>query len=364
MKLFIDTNILLGMYRMSGPDLDELRKLVALVRDGKVDLLVSQQVVDEFWRNREAVISDALKRFQDSRPNVSVPNIILSYEESDDLTKAIRELKDIMKDLLAKARGDVESGELKADKIIGQLLDLAAIGPISDETLIAAQRRMDIGNPPGKKGSLGDAISWEWLLHQEFDEEITEVVVLSGDIDFESNLVAGRMKEFLSVEWSRLHPKCALRLERSLAEWLEKDFPDIKLVDETEKKAAIEELETGWLSSAPAWSGLRPVFQAVGDVEERQEAIESLEQSYNFMATHRAVSALSRYEDFNAEEVERLLEAYLRNEQIHWILGDDDVRDFACRLIQKATSEDGIALANDLRQMLLETEPDDDSDDS
>lgn len=61
MKIFIDTNILLDLYHLSGPDLDELEKVLKLMKRQKVKLLIPKQVEDEFWRNRENVINDAIK---------------------------------------------------------------------------------------------------------------------------------------------------------------------------------------------------------------------------------------------------------------------------------------------------------------
>lgn len=49
-KVFIDTNILLDIYHLSGSDLEELRKLKKMVEKGKVELLVSKQIIDEFWK--------------------------------------------------------------------------------------------------------------------------------------------------------------------------------------------------------------------------------------------------------------------------------------------------------------------------
>lgn len=47
MRVFIDTNILLDFYGLSGADLEELKKVVQLVEDGKMQLLLPQQVIDE-----------------------------------------------------------------------------------------------------------------------------------------------------------------------------------------------------------------------------------------------------------------------------------------------------------------------------
>ena len=60
MNIFIDTNVYLSFYHLSSDDLEELKKLVVLAREGKVVLLLPEQVIDEFRRNRAAKIADAL----------------------------------------------------------------------------------------------------------------------------------------------------------------------------------------------------------------------------------------------------------------------------------------------------------------
>jgi hypothetical protein len=61
MNLFIDTNIFLSFYHLSSDDLEELRKLGVLLDKKKVTLLLPKQVIDEYRRNREVKIADALK---------------------------------------------------------------------------------------------------------------------------------------------------------------------------------------------------------------------------------------------------------------------------------------------------------------
>ena len=326
MKVFIDTNILLEMYHLSGPDLEELRKLVKLVETGKVELLLPQQVVDEFWRNRESVIADALKRFRESKAQATIPNVIRSYPESAKLRSAVDGANAIVKDLETKVRLDIDNKSLKADEIILELFAAVPAVPISRDVIAAAQLRTEIGNPPGKKGSLGDAINWEWLLQCDVDPATAEIVILSADGDFESELIRGKPKEFLYREWSTTHPHCALRLEKSLAEFLHLEFADIKLADEVVKVVAIEQLE----------------------------------EAGSFTSTHMAVHRLSKFEDFTDSELERLLHAYLENDQVYWILGDGDVRRFGSKIMELANSEDTVALADRLRKLLAETETDDD----
>ena len=170
-----------------------------------------------------------------------------------------------------------------ADEIIQNLFDAADVADVDDEFVAAAKLRADIGNPPGKRGSLGDAVNWEWLLSLDVENGASEIVILSADGDFESELIPGRLREFLLLEWQSRHVHCALRLEKSLAAWLQRDFPDIKLADEVEKVVAMEQLESSW----------------------------------DFRTTHKSIARLEDHEDFTDGEVARLIAASLANDQIH-----------------------------------------------
>lgn len=76
--------------------------------------------------------------------------------------------------------------------------------------------RVEIGNPPGKKGSTGDVINWEWLLTKKLDFRENELVVVGADGDFESELHKGKPKEFLLREWSAENPSCEFVLYKTL----------------------------------------------------------------------------------------------------------------------------------------------------
>lgn len=65
--LFIDTNILLSFYGSAKDDLDQLDKLVKLIHAKSIKLYLTQQVVDEFKRNRETNLVTSLKDFRDRK---------------------------------------------------------------------------------------------------------------------------------------------------------------------------------------------------------------------------------------------------------------------------------------------------------
>ena len=52
MNICIDTNVLLDFYRLSGGDLEELRKIAKLSANKHISLYISDYLRDEFYRNR------------------------------------------------------------------------------------------------------------------------------------------------------------------------------------------------------------------------------------------------------------------------------------------------------------------------
>lgn len=62
-----------------------------------------------------------------------------------------------------------------------------------------AKFRLDIGNPPGKNGSLGDAINWESLVDKVPSDE--DVHFITDDNDYYSALEEHKVKPFLLREW-------------------------------------------------------------------------------------------------------------------------------------------------------------------
>jgi hypothetical protein len=228
MKLFIDTGVLLATYRSSGADLEQYRELVRLVEGGEIDLLLSQRVVSGFWREREAVVADALSQLRECGTRGDVPDICRSYAvEAADLGSAVACVNTALAALESRMAQDASAGALEADRIVEQLFAATAPEPV-ENFLPAARSRADMGDPPG---SLSDAVDWEWLLGRGISLDTTEIVLLSTNPVYESRVVRGQLAEFLHREWTSRYPYCALRLEPSLARLL-RDFADLSPVDE------------------------------------------------------------------------------------------------------------------------------------
>ena len=296
MNIFIDTNILLDLYHLSGPDLDELKKVIKLHQTSQIKIYLPKQVKDEFYRNRERVVKESIELFEKSKASSSLPNMAKTHDRIPELRGLQENFNQLVKDIKADVTQQAVESRLKADELIEVLFDQFKEESIDQEIILKAKDRQQIGNPPGKRDSLGDAINWEWLI--VFVPELEDLNIVSGDGDFESVLTPGAVKDFLQREW-RARKRSEIRLFKGLPELLKEYFPDIKLSDEIDKK----------------------------------DAILKLESSYNFAATHAAIAKLNKYDQFNENEQLRLVNAFIENQQVNWIVGDEDVFDFAKKLL-------------------------------
>ena len=159
MQVFIDTNILLNFFHFSNDELGALTDVFASHEHGAATVHLTEQVRDEFHRNREAKIKDALKRFTDTKFTAQLPSFMKAYGEFSEITKLSRELKDKVNTILTKADNDIVAHKLTADELIREIFDNSKIIETTDEIYRSARRRMDIGNPPGKNKSIGDAFT-------------------------------------------------------------------------------------------------------------------------------------------------------------------------------------------------------------
>jgi PIN domain len=295
MNLFIDTNIYLTFYHYSSDDLEELKKLSVAIKSGEIVLYSTQQIRDEFRRNRESKIADALKRFSDQKLGAQFPQICKEYEEYQGLREAIRLYDEHKERILQKLLSDVETRNLGADKIISELFTKASNFDHEGPILEVARSRMERGNPPGKDGSLGDAINWETLLRKMPKQEL---FFITDDKDYMSQVDDTRLAEFLSDEWEG-QKASKIFVYRKLSEFFRHKFPKIRLASEMEKELAISELA----------------------------------RSGNFQRTHAAIANLSKFTDFTKDELNAIVDAAISNSQVYWIAEDADVKAFMQGLI-------------------------------
>ena len=296
MNLFIDTNIFLSFYHLTSDDLEELKKLGVLLRQNQITLLLPEQVIKEFRRNRENKIADALKRLREQRLNLQFPQLCKDYEEYSRLRQLQQEYEEHHATLLQRIAQDVGNESLKADTTIQELFSLAE-RIITDDTIVARARlRYDSGNPPGKSNSLGDAINWETLLLAVPNGQ--DVYFITDDKDYCSPLNESLFNGYLLHEWAQTKGS-QLFYHQRLSSFFKERFPHIKLASELEKDLLIRDFA----------------------------------DSGTFARTHAVISGLSRYTDFTAAQLNDIVAAAISNNQVYRIINDPDVMGFLSTVI-------------------------------
>ncbi len=299
MNLFIDTNIYLTFYHFTSDDLEELKKLIVAVESNKTILFIPQQVIWEFRRNREARISDALKKLNEQIIPRQFPQICKGYEEFKDLTESVKDFERAKDSILQQLDHDIKNNSLKADRIIADLFAKAKTIELKDNLLTRAKRRSELGNPPGKRDSYGDAINWEMLIDSVPNAE--DLYLITDDKDYISQIDTNNLSEFLVDEWKK-EKGADIFLYRKLSDFFRDMFPEIRLASELEL--------------------------------EKELAISSLVNSATFGTTHLAIKKLSKFTDFSDTEINELVKASISNSQIYWIKVDEEVKTFFKNLVK------------------------------
>ncbi|EIJ2221401.1 DUF4935 domain-containing protein [Vibrio cholerae] len=291
MNVFIDTNIFFTFYSMSSEKIEELKKALVLHKESKITLWLPEIVVNEFWRNRASEVSRCLSDFE-SDVSVKIPQIVKDDARSDKLVSAQKDLKRLISDISKDIKERVKKEELDADLAVKEIFANAKRIESNNELIEQSMKRYDLGNPPGKKGSYGDALNWESLLKAIPHGE--DIHIISDDGDFYSPLDKNTLNEYLAHEWNRKKGSEAIIYKR-LTTFISNNFPEARSVAELERNIVVEKLE----------------------------------KSGSFSTTHTVVSSLNKLSDFNQSQVIRIIEAYMTNQQVNWIATDPDLKAFA-----------------------------------
>jgi predicted nucleic acid-binding protein len=279
-NVFVDTNIFLDFYHFSNEDLEHLTDLLKLIELKKVNLYITEQVINEFNRNRESKIQDAIKRLNSSDSKAELPQMCLDYPEAKELKNAEKLFKEKKKQLITKVSADINNKSLKADQVIAQLFKKAEIIATTDSIHQAAKIRAERGNPPGKIGSLGDAINWEALL--EAIPAFDDLNFVTGDSDYSSPLNEYALLDFLKDEWT--NKKGKIVFYKSFNQFLKANFSDIKLITEDFKSTKID----------------------------------AFRNSPSFDAARARLGELVKINDFTTEQIIEIVDASVNNNQIYW----------------------------------------------
>lgn len=291
-SLFLDANILLDFFRFGDDDISEVGKIVALVQGKDIALYTNSQLKSEIDRNREKVLSESFSSIKATKYALRAPNYCASFPELAALKIALKVAGEKHSALVSTIEDKIKKKDLPADKIIELLFESAQEIEINKSIVDKAKLRLDLGNPPGKKGSLGDAVHWESLLSLSSGYSFD---LVSRDGDFASELDSTEIKGFLLSDWQQKFGQySSISLFPSLGAYFRARFPQIKLSDEAAKN----------------------------------ELISRLELSPNFSTTHALISELGAFTFFTTAQVVQLFEILVSNNQVGWVATDADVFDF------------------------------------
>lgn len=223
--VFIDTNIYLNLYDYSKDDIKKLQALVDLQRSSKLNLYINTQLRNEFYRNRETKIKQTLDNPQFNVPNFTIPQLASQYsQEAKQLGQSFNCFKKNCEALRNKITNDAKGYKLQADSLVSALFSYPIT--LSNDVCTNAQKRLARGDPPGKQGSLGDALHWEHLLKEVPHGE--SLIFITNDGDWISFFDNSKMSQFLLMEWKE-RKKSTITLYRNLSSFFKQEFPEIKL---------------------------------------------------------------------------------------------------------------------------------------
>jgi PIN domain len=289
LHFFIDTNVLLSFYSFTQDDLTRLEQLAAQVEAGTFVVLTTPHVEAEFRRNREAKIAESRKDMKTQRLDMRLPRLCDPYEETAELRRLAREYSKTHARLVEHIDEDARTRALAADHLVDRFFTGATPIDVAPAIVEKARARVELGNPPGKRGSIGDAVNWEALLDFRPPDELYFV---TDDVDFYSPLDATKPLEYLAMEWETTIGTPLTFVRR--------------------------------LSELPVPEEVRPRDDAP---DERDDLVFALQSSGNFARTHEVIADLARVPRFTPRQVRELIAA-LENTQVGWIIDDDDVHSF------------------------------------
>lgn len=325
-SLYLDTNIYLSFYHLTNDDIEELRKLLLLVKSKELILYLPIQTKDEFYRNRDSKISDGLKKFNENKLNKIFPQIVKDYSEEYKLMKdSIKSFEKSKQQIIEKLREDVVNENLNADKIIQDLFKVATEIENTTELIEKAKNRFEFGNPPGKKGSYGDALNWESLLSTV--EVFDNFFFISDDGDYFSEFDKNLFNSFLTKEWNDKMPLTDFKSYKSLSGFLKDNYPNISIESEKRKDNLILELQS----------------------------------SRNFATSRAVLYKLSEYNDFTKKQLNDIFEAATSNSQIYWIGTDQDINEILLKILKGNEWKVEKSILEEFKSMYIEIHEEDEN---
>jgi hypothetical protein len=190
--IFVDTNILLDLYRIRKSDVS-LAYLDRL-EDCKDRLIIGSQVEMEFKKNRQKVILETLKVYATPDWGKLTPPALLSdfqpskmiEKNKKEITKQQKKVKDKVEKILQNPTSNDPVFQ-KLNRIFKRKSAFNLDRESDDRFRIRrlARKRFSLGYPPRKDtdNSFGDSINWEWIIECAKNTD-KEIIIVTRDTDF------------------------------------------------------------------------------------------------------------------------------------------------------------------------------------
>lgn len=164
-KIFIDTNIFLGLYNSNNAG--NVKAFMQSLFKNKSILVTTEQSFNEYLRNRTSVINELKKDFTASTANIYTSSFISSLDEYGGYSECAKELKERRKKITDRI--DEILSDSNQDYIYNSFIKLWKNNntiATNDEFIKLATKRKILGNPPGgDKYSSCDEVIWESLVN-------------------------------------------------------------------------------------------------------------------------------------------------------------------------------------------------------
>jgi hypothetical protein len=226
-KIFIDTQIYLNFYRTNV----DIFKLFEEINKKRHYLIITEQIKDEFIRNRDTKIRELQKYIKNSKidENLSSFGIFRKDPEFKGYTNLVKQIQQIREKMIKKCEEML--WDPKKDEIFIFFMKLYEDPNVlkiirTDSIIKKAVNRKYLGNPPISKDkiTIGDEINWESILEKVNDD----LIIISDDFTFKDNFTylfqefqAQKHKKILGVfkEISKASPLLKEKPSKELKEF-------------------------------------------------------------------------------------------------------------------------------------------------
>jgi hypothetical protein len=186
--ILIDANIYLRFYDSSGT---KFRSLLKTLVELKENIFITEQICSEVQRNKLSVAKDSFSANSKSLGirKTSLPEHLDNIADeklkqwNDSRKSIIQEEEKLKKEYSKIVSSTLQSIMVSDDNVSKELSTIfTSAKSASQDEIVAARLRKELGNPPGKPNDLlGDQLTWEQLLTKYSAQEIW---LITDDRDF------------------------------------------------------------------------------------------------------------------------------------------------------------------------------------